>query len=119
MTVDSNLLKLLACPRHRTPLFEAGSSLRCREGHQYFVVGDIPVLLDNGPQTLWVAERFLKEAVSPTRGAEEDPYFLDTIAVSESETNHLKKACERSRADSLTRVYLFLSARPTASHIRT
>jgi SAM-dependent methyltransferase len=90
VAIDSNLLKLLVCPRHRTPLFEAGSSLRCEEGHQYPVVDDIPVLLDNGPQTLWVAERSLKEALRSTRGAA-DPYFLETIGISESERNDLKK----------------------------
>jgi SAM-dependent methyltransferase len=40
---------------------------------------------------LWVAERSLKEALSPTRGTAEDPYFIDTIAISESERNDLKK----------------------------
>jgi SAM-dependent methyltransferase/uncharacterized protein YbaR (Trm112 family) len=91
VAIDSTLLKLLVCPRHRTPLFEAGSNLRCAEGHQYPVVDDIPVLLDNGPQTLGVAERSLEEALSSTRGAAEDPYFLDTIGISESERNDLRE----------------------------
>jgi SAM-dependent methyltransferase/uncharacterized protein YbaR (Trm112 family) len=91
VAVDSNLLKLLACPRHATPLFEAGSNLLCLEGHQYPVIDNIPVLLDNGPQTLWVAERSLEEALRPTRGAAEDSYFLDTIGISEGERNDLKK----------------------------
>jgi SAM-dependent methyltransferase len=54
-------------------------------------VDDIPVLLDNGPQTLWVAERSITEALRAARGAAEDRYFLDTIGISESEKTDLTK----------------------------
>lgn len=95
VAVDIKLLELLVCPRHGTRFFEAGSSLHCEEGHHYPIVDDVPVLLDSGPQTLWVAERSLKEASCPGQGAAEDPYFLDTIGISERERNELKERVRR------------------------
>jgi SAM-dependent methyltransferase/uncharacterized protein YbaR (Trm112 family) len=79
MGVDPYLLEWLACPRHQLPLSEAGSSLSCREGHQYPVVNGIPVLLDEGPQTIWFAENSLKHAWRQQDHRAQDPYYLDTM----------------------------------------
>ena len=91
MAVDPSLLQRLVCPRHAMRLSEAGSSLCCEAGHQYPVVDDIPVLLDDGPQTLWVAESFLKQAQHQDVDAAGDPYYLDTIGLSEHERAELKE----------------------------
>lgn len=73
-------------------LSEAGSSLCCEAGHQYPVVDDIPVLLDDGPQTLWVAESSLKQARHRDADAAGDPYYLDTIGLSEHERAELARS---------------------------
>lgn len=91
MAVDPSLLRLLVCPRHAKPLSEAGSSLCCEAGHQYPVVDDVPVLLDDGPQTLWVAEYSLKQAEHRDLDAAEDPYHLDTAGISENERAEVKR----------------------------
>ncbi len=91
MAVDPGLLKLIVCPRHATPLSEDGSSLCCEQGHRYPVVEGIPVLLDNGPQTLWVAESSLKQAEHRDGDAARDSYYLDTIGISEDEREDLQK----------------------------
>jgi SAM-dependent methyltransferase/uncharacterized protein YbaR (Trm112 family) len=97
VAVDPSLLKLLVCPRHAKPLSEIGSSLSCEAGHQYPVVDDVPVLLDDGPQTMWVAERSLKQAEQRDVDAAEDPYYLDTIGISENERAELKSLlCSKS-----------------------
>lgn len=90
MAVDPSLLKLLVCPRHGKPLVDAASSLSCEEGHHYPVVEDVPILLDHGRQTMWVAERSLKQAGQRDVDAAEDPYYLDTIGISENERAELR-----------------------------
>jgi SAM-dependent methyltransferase len=79
MGVDPYLLERLACPRHRTPLSDKGSSLWCEKGHQYPVVEGVPVMLDEGRQTIWVAENSLKHAQRPEEYRAKDPYHLETM----------------------------------------
>lgn len=96
MAVDPTLLKLLACPRHGTPLSESGATLRCEAGHEYPVVQDVPVLLDDGPKTLWVAEASLQRARRRDPEAAQDPYYIDTLGISENETVPLKNQLRAS-----------------------
>jgi ubiquinone/menaquinone biosynthesis C-methylase UbiE/uncharacterized protein YbaR (Trm112 family) len=79
MAVDSFLLKRLVCPRHRIPLSELGTSLSCAEGHQYPVVDGIPILIDEGPQTIWVAEKSLEHGWHREEYEKTDPYHLGTM----------------------------------------
>jgi SAM-dependent methyltransferase/uncharacterized protein YbaR (Trm112 family) len=79
MAVDSFLLERLVCPRHQVPLSNDGSSLCCTHEHRYPVVDGIPVLLDDGPQTLWIAESSLEHARQPEKYAAQDPYHLNTM----------------------------------------
>lgn len=96
IAVDPYLLERLVCPRHRVPLSDNGSSLWCSKGHDYPVVDGIPVLLDEGPQTLWVAESSLKYARHPEEYADKDPYHIGTML---SEDQHAMFQEVLSRAD--------------------
>jgi SAM-dependent methyltransferase/uncharacterized protein YbaR (Trm112 family) len=89
--VNPDLLERLACPRHATRLSDAGAFLRCEAGHQYPVVGHIPVLLDEDPQTVWwAAESSLAHALRQGVDALEDRYYIDTTSLSENEAAALK-----------------------------
>ena len=78
------------------PLSEVGASLRCGVGHQYPVIDDVPVLLDNGPQTLWVAEHSLNHAQHQAAYAENDPCHLDTLGISEDEKVGIKELLSKT-----------------------
>jgi uncharacterized protein YbaR (Trm112 family) len=97
MSVDPQLLQRLICPRHRTALLEDGSRLRCEDGHEYPVVEDIPVILDEGPQTLWVAELSLNSARQ--NGTALDPYYVDTIGIADDEKAVLRRRLLDRMAD--------------------
>jgi SAM-dependent methyltransferase len=89
MPVDPYLLRRLVCPRHGLPLTEAGSYLHCAYGHRYPIVDDVPVLLDDGPQTLWVAERSLQRAQRKALDLPADPFYVDTLGISPDERDGL------------------------------
>jgi SAM-dependent methyltransferase/uncharacterized protein YbaR (Trm112 family) len=89
MIVDPSLLDLLVCPRDRTALSEDGSTLKCAEGHRYPVVEGIPVLFEDGPKTIWVAENSLKHAWHQDEFQAKDPYHLDTM-ISRAEQEKFK-----------------------------
>src|SRR4051812_30751194 len=84
MAVDPILLERLICPRHGLRLSEIGSVLYCSAGHEYAVIEDVPVLLDQGAQTLAVADASLRRA-SKGESATTDPFYVDTLGISESE----------------------------------
>lgn len=87
MPVDPALLERLACPRHGTALSETASGLACAAGHEYPVVEGVPVLLDEGPQTLWVAG----SSVEATRSRQASgSYYLNTLGISEQERSQLE-----------------------------
>lgn len=88
MAVDPRLLERLACPRHATRLSEIGSALSCEAGHQYPVVEDVPVLLEDGPQTMQLADNSLRQA---QQRFSQDPYYVDTIGISEDEKVQLRE----------------------------
>lgn len=97
MSINPRLLDILVCPQDGQGLSVSGGSLVCAAGHQYPVVGDVPIfLLDNVPQTLWVADASLQEARGePQRGAE-DRYYLGTLGISEDERSRLRELLARS-----------------------
>jgi SAM-dependent methyltransferase/uncharacterized protein YbaR (Trm112 family) len=108
MPVDRTLLKLLICPRHGVPLSEAGASLSCEAGHGYPVINDVPVLLEHGPQTLWVAESSLDHAERRAADPIEDPYYLGTLGISEEETAQLKERLRTAAGNSIDPIASFL-----------
>lgn len=92
MTINPYLLKLLACPRDRQALSETGMHLKCKAGHHYPVVGNVPVLLLNDvPQTVWMAGASIRDAESGPRGGARDEYYLDTLGISEDERVRLRQ----------------------------
>src|SRR5262249_3473011 len=80
--VDSNLLRLLECPRDGFELRAEGRQLCCAAGHRYPVVKGVPVfLLGEKEQTIGIASASLKSAESGI-GA---PLFVDTLGLSQEE----------------------------------
>lgn len=70
----------LACPRDGESVDREGSDVICRHGHRYPVVDNVPVMIrDDVPQTLWVADRSLRQA----RGLEK----LDASGESEGDVD--------------------------------
>ena len=68
--MNASLLKILACPRNRSPLHHISTHLVCAVGHRYAIVDGIPVfLLSEEPQTHIEGTRSLAAAesgVAPT-----------------------------------------------------
>jgi SAM-dependent methyltransferase/uncharacterized protein YbaR (Trm112 family) len=95
MALDSYLLKHLVCPRHRLPLTDLGACLSCPEGHRYPVVDGIPILIDEGPQTIWVAEKSLEHGWHWEELEKTDPYHLGTM-VSEPERDRFQNLLKRA-----------------------
>jgi SAM-dependent methyltransferase/uncharacterized protein YbaR (Trm112 family) len=94
MPVDSFLLKYLVCPRHQIPLTDLGSCLGCPEGHHYPIFDGIPVLIDEGPQTIWVAEKSLEHGWHREKYEKTDPYHLGTM-VSQPEQDRFQDLLKR------------------------
>jgi SAM-dependent methyltransferase len=95
MAVDSFLLKRLVCPRHRVTLSDSGSCLSCPEGHQYPAVDGIPILIDEGAQTIWTAEKSLKHGWHREEYEKTDPYHLGTM-VSQPERDRFQDLLSRA-----------------------
>ena len=63
MLMESSLLRLLVCPKHKGGLEEREGNLACLDGCAYPVAQGIPVLLRNHVErTLWVANASLEKA---------------------------------------------------------
>jgi SAM-dependent methyltransferase/uncharacterized protein YbaR (Trm112 family) len=95
MPVDSFLLKRLVCPRHRVPLSDLGACLGCPEGHRYPVFDGIPIMIDEGPQTIWVAEKSLEHGWHQEEYEKKDPYHLGTM-VSQREQDKFQELLKRA-----------------------
>ena len=94
------LLARLACPRDRAPLREARArTLACEHGHEYPVVGGVPVLLvDDAQQTSGVAGQSLA-AAARWAGAGADPppddLCLESLGASAAEKAQALRLADR------------------------
>jgi SAM-dependent methyltransferase/uncharacterized protein YbaR (Trm112 family) len=81
------LIDVLVCPRDHARLVRTGNCLACLNGHEYPVVDGIPVmLLADQRQTIGIAEASRQAAVEVAEGKPpEDPFFINTLGVSEEE----------------------------------
>jgi SAM-dependent methyltransferase/uncharacterized protein YbaR (Trm112 family) len=88
-TVDANLLGMLACPRDKLPVSEAGSILVCEGGHRYPVIDGVPVFLcAEEKQSLNLAYASLQAAETGIGG----PFYLDTVgSLSKAEKNIIER----------------------------
>jgi SAM-dependent methyltransferase/uncharacterized protein YbaR (Trm112 family) len=92
LNVDPWLLEKLACPRDGSALTPGEDGLRCAAGHAFPVVDNVPILLlEEAPETLWVAGASLADARQPTS----DPYHIDTLGLSEEERQQLRQMIDR------------------------
>ena len=88
--MKSVLLSSLACPRDRTSLHrESARALVCDRGHEYPIVGGVPVLLlEEREQTIALAQESLAAARKWSAAgidAPESELFLESLGVSEGE----------------------------------
>jgi SAM-dependent methyltransferase len=92
MVVDT-FASLLACPCDSLPLRCDGRVLLCGNGHAFPVVSDVPVLLRSDvPQTIGLASRSLKEAWADVEGSNPDPWFIDTLGISDEQKKGVRAA---------------------------
>jgi SAM-dependent methyltransferase/uncharacterized protein YbaR (Trm112 family) len=87
---------LLACPCDGTMLTGDGSVLRCSNGHAFPIVDHVPVLLrSDAPQTIGLANNSLREAWAHLEGRNADPWFVDTLGISDEQKNGVRIAASR------------------------
>ncbi len=76
----------LACPVDKLPFVRSGEWLECDRGHRYPMVQGVPVLLrEDVAQTIGLAARSREMAVLWAEGERSDPFFVDTLGISEME----------------------------------
>jgi ubiquinone/menaquinone biosynthesis C-methylase UbiE len=86
----------MACPRDGRPLEHRHDRLICAEKHEYPLIDGIPImLLDDVQQTLWVADASL-DRTRENKGR--DPYYVDTLGISESERVAVLRAIEGDKS---------------------
>jgi SAM-dependent methyltransferase len=90
MAVSRELLTNLVCPWHGVPLSESGPDLTCGHGHIFPVIEGIPVILDDSPRTLWVADSSLALARRQKQDPATDPYYIETLGICDEERAALK-----------------------------
>ena len=89
--MDEWLRKNLVCPRDRSALRYTGNVLYCSQGHEYNVVGGIPVmLLPDMPHTLWVGKASLETGRSASAHRVSN-LFAETLGLPECERLSLSK----------------------------
>ena len=94
----SLLLPLLACPVHGTELQREGVQLACERGHRFPVVDGVPVLLrDDVANTLGVASESLRLAHLNGVDANGDPYFTESLGLSDSEKQQVRSDIAQNR----------------------
>jgi SAM-dependent methyltransferase/uncharacterized protein YbaR (Trm112 family) len=85
------LLNHLVCPRDHGALTLESGSLICQAGHRYPIVQDVPVmLLSEVEQTFGAAQKSLERASDPEK-SKDDPFFTDTLGLSEEQRSAVKK----------------------------
>jgi uncharacterized protein YbaR (Trm112 family) len=95
--LSSELLKDLACPVDQLPLVRSGEELVCPAGHRYPVVQGVPVLLRSDvEQTIGIATQSLQLSRDWVAGHRPDPYFIETLGISEEERDQARAELKNS-----------------------
>jgi SAM-dependent methyltransferase len=82
---------VLACPVDLLPLTQVGERLECDRGHGYPIVQGVPVLLrDDVEHTIDVSGQSLKLAHRWADGWRDDPFFVDTLGLSDAEREQVR-----------------------------
>lgn len=82
-------LENLVCPQDKTELRYSNNCLVSKSGHHYPIINGIPImLLDNVKQTIELAHHSLK---SFNNNEDEDPYFINTLGISDQEKERLRQ----------------------------
>jgi SAM-dependent methyltransferase len=79
-----SILSLLACPYDGTRVHQKGVGLQCLNGHSFPLVQNVPVLLrEDVLDTIGIASESLRLARLHTQGQNDDPLFIDSLAISD------------------------------------
>lgn len=110
--LDPWFTKRLACPVDRSPLtLVSGGRLVCHLKHSFPVIEGVPVLLNPlAEQTIHVAQQSIDNAERASKNcSSDDPYYLQSIGVSESERLLVERLIEQG-SDSVDPVVSVLIA---------
>jgi SAM-dependent methyltransferase/uncharacterized protein YbaR (Trm112 family) len=92
----SEIASLLVCPCHGLPLSLGGRVLRCPNGNAFPIVDGVPVLLRSDvAQTIGLASNSLREAWADVEGRNADPWFVDTLGISDEQKDGVRIAAAR------------------------
>jgi SAM-dependent methyltransferase/uncharacterized protein YbaR (Trm112 family) len=93
---NEKIVSILACPYDTLAVEVAGRVLRCPQGHTFPVVEGIPVMLrDDIGETIHMMSSSLRLARESVEGKARDPWFLDTLGISEQEKLGVRTALAR------------------------
>jgi SAM-dependent methyltransferase len=92
-TGASEIASLMVCPYDGLPLSRGDRVLRCPNKHAFPIVDDVPVLLRSDvPHTIALASNSLREAWADVEGRNADPWFVDTLGISDEQKNGVRMA---------------------------
>jgi SAM-dependent methyltransferase len=87
-TIDTQLLRILECPRDHSELHVESDQLCCTHGHNYPIVSRVPIfLIGEKEQTIVIATESLKAGESGIGG----PLHVDTLGLSEEEKRGIER----------------------------
>jgi hypothetical protein len=79
----NEITSLLVCPCDSLELSGDGRVLKCPNGHEFPMVGDVPVLLRSDvPQTIDLASASLRHAWADVEGKNADGWYVETLGIS-------------------------------------
>ena len=88
--IDDWYLENLVCPLDKTKLNLVGNNLVSKSGNTYPIIDGIPImLLNNVQQTIEIAKNSL--AVSNFPNYTNDPYFVNTLGITENQKQELRE----------------------------
>lgn len=83
--------EILACPVDGLDLEEGEGYLKCEKGHAYPLVQGVPVLLRGDvEETIGLGTRSLSLACDWARGVREDPFFIESLGISDQEKEQVR-----------------------------
>jgi SAM-dependent methyltransferase len=92
------ILSLLACPYDGASLEQKKNCIECPLGHSFPLINDVPVLLRaDVTQTVSIASESLRLSRLQIERGNEDPYFIDTLGLSDDDRRRLRATLAQTR----------------------
>jgi len=95
-----SIVEVLACPYDGLGVAGDDRLLRCSRGHRFPVIDGVPVMLRaDVAATIHMLSSSLQAAEDYSEGKPFDPWFIDTLGISEGEKSGVRAALARGHAD--------------------